>query len=149
MFEEIYKGFMDDLKKRFPNCPIEKSYPVSGKIENVPIIIVECTEFYPTRDGIPNDGAKEFVTRWEIRHMLSKMQEHDAEFAARDIAMAIAVMFSDRVFTDYTYPAECLGATDDNMDFSMPNESWVTEFSIRVRAGELADKEMIGYGEVV
>jgi len=144
-FEDLYGFFKDGLNEIYPSIRVDESYPSSGNIKT-PCFIVECPQLYPSYDQ-PNDGEKDLVTRWEIRSMVSKKSKKNADYLVRDMAINITTKFADVKFIEWAQPCECHGSSDGSLDNKMPYESWVTEFEIKIRAGEptVNRESIIGY----
>ncbi|MCV6607001.1 MAG: hypothetical protein OIF32_02220, partial [Campylobacterales bacterium] len=117
MFEKLYDGFKVVLEENFREkgvkIALEDEYDEAGLIKQVPVIKIECTDFYPAFDQ-PSTGEKEIETRWQLRHILSK-KEKNIEAKARDLSLKLMLLFDDRVFTEYTYPAKYVNSMDDNI----------------------------------
>ena len=133
MFAEIYKAIETELVAAFPKVSIHDVYPQSKKIEKVPAIFFELTDFEPVDD--PMTGQIDFETHWEAR-IITPPRALKSQLTARDMAAQIALAIHNKTFVDYAKPAHIVRCADDNFDLSVAGyEVWVCEWTQVVRLG--------------
>jgi hypothetical protein len=135
LFKPIYEEMRSRLDKEFGEgrVAIHFDRPYQKNIKKLPAIYIEMSEIDPSKE--PMTGEVEITTTWDIRILISPKQK-DSKIVCRDACARIANRLNDAVLSDYAFPCEFRGSSDDNFDFNVPTyESWVCEFGIKLRAG--------------
>jgi hypothetical protein len=133
MFGEIYQKIGDELRRVFPKIPVYDAYPETKKIEKVPAIFFEMTDFEP--EGDPMTGEMDFETRWEALAVLPPARGRQ-QVTARDVAARIALAIHNQTFVDYARQARVIRCVDSRFDLAVAGyEVWSCEWAQLVRLG--------------
>ena len=133
MFSDLYAELLKNLKSSFKDIPVFDSYPEAKRLESVPAIFFEMTDFEPVND--PMTGEIDFETRWEGRVICGP--KPGSQIEARDICAKMALSLNKKSFVSNADPIKIIRCTDDNFDRRVAGyEVWVCEWSQVIRLGK-------------